>query len=202
VEKSDDAGDATASPWPVPAPEIDAFEPIAEDEDDESAFDDDDDDQIERDVRGLIRYEVDRDTRGRIRYGYRARSESCKKVQLKVLQIGRLLWPENPEHPSTRGECPTQRPCPYVSCRHHLLLDVNEQTGTIKFNFPGTEPWELAVSCSLDVADLGGSTLESVAAVLNVSRERIRQIEAAALVKLRKAGGDELAEFLIDLARR
>jgi hypothetical protein len=188
VEKSDDAGDATASPWPVPAPEIDAFEPIAEDEDDESAFDDDDDDQIERDVRGLIRYEVDRDTRGRIRYGYRARSESCKKVQLKVLQIGRLLWPENP--------------CPYVSCRHHLLLDVNEQTGTIKFNFPGTEPWELAVSCSLDVADLGGSTLESVAAVLNVSRERIRQIEAAALVKLRKAGGDELAEFLIDLARR
>ena len=26
--------------------------------------------------------------------------------------------------PETRGECGTQRPCPWVSCRYHLLLNV------------------------------------------------------------------------------
>jgi hypothetical protein len=81
------------------------------------------------------------------------------------------------ERPRTRGECGTERPCPWVSCRHHLYLDVNPDTGKIKIHFPDREPWELEHSCSLDLADEGGLTLEAVAQTLNVTRERIRQLE-------------------------
>jgi hypothetical protein len=82
------------------------------------------------------------------------------------------------ERPRTRGECGTERPCPFVSCRYHLYLEVNPETGTIRICFPDREPWELEHSCSLDVADEGGMTLEAVAETLNVTRERIRQLEA------------------------
>ena len=89
------------------------------------------------------------------------------------------------ERPKTRREClDGPRPCPHVACRHHLYLDVNPHTGTIKLNFPELEVWELAVSCALDVADLGGTSIESVGDLLNVTRERIRQIETQALAKL------------------
>ena len=89
------------------------------------------------------------------------------------------------DRPKTRRECSDgPRPCPHVACRHHLYLDVNPHTGTIKLNFPELEVWELAVSCALDVADLGGAPIESVGDLLNVTRERIRQIETQALAKL------------------
>jgi DNA-directed RNA polymerase sigma subunit (sigma70/sigma32) len=44
--------------------------------------------------------------------------------------------------------------------------------------------WELAFSCALDVADLGGTAIEAVSELLNVTRERIRQIEMQALSRL------------------
>ena len=89
------------------------------------------------------------------------------------------------ERPHTREECKeAPRPCPHVSCRHHLYLDVNPHTGTIKLNFPDLEVWELGVSCALDVADMGGTAIEQVSELLNVTRERIRQIETQALQKL------------------
>ena len=44
--------------------------------------------------------------------------------------------------------------------------------------FPGREPWELKQTCSLDVADDGPQTLSDVGDLMNVSRERIRQIQA------------------------
>lgn len=81
------------------------------------------------------------------------------------------------------GDMP--RPCPYVSCSHHLYLDVNEDTGTIKFNFPHLDVWEMADSCSLDVADRGGITLEATGAILNLTRERIRQVEVSGLSKMK-----------------
>ncbi len=40
-------------------------------------------------------------------------------------------------------------------------------------------------SCVLDVADAGGHTLEEVADLFGVSRERIRQIEEGALDTMR-----------------
>ena len=89
---------------------------------------------------------------------------------------------ERPRHRKDCAEGP--RPCPHVSCRHHLYLDVNPQTGTIKLNFPDLEVWELANSCALDVADQGGTAIETVGGFMNVTRERIRQIETQALAKL------------------
>jgi hypothetical protein len=40
--------------------------------------------------------------------------------------------------PRTRGECKDgARPCPWAGCAHHLFLDVNADTGSIKLNYPG-----------------------------------------------------------------
>ena len=83
------------------------------------------------------------------------------------------------------------RPCPYVSCKHHLYLDVNPETGSIKLNFPDLEVWEMAETCSLDVADKGGITLEEVGEILNLTRERIRQVEVRGLLKLKMVGPGE-----------
>ncbi len=92
--------------------------------------------------------------------------------------------------PRTRSEClNTQRPCLFVSCKHHLYLDVNPETGSIKLNFPDKEVWELQETCALDVAERGGMTLEEVGEILNLTRERIRQVEAAGLQKLLELEG-------------
>jgi len=76
------------------------------------------------------------------------------------------------------------RPCLKVGCKHHLFLDVNEETGTIKFNYPNKDVWELEETCALDVAERGGVTLEEVGAILNLTRERIRQVQVKGLGKL------------------
>ena len=99
------------------------------------------------------------------------------------------------------------RPCPFVSCAHHLYLDVNPETGAIKLNFPHLEVWEMAETCSLDVADRGGITLEEVGAMLNLTRERIRQVEVRGLYKIKDHTGNELgippeAEFVATSAGR
>jgi DNA-directed RNA polymerase sigma subunit (sigma70/sigma32) len=46
------------------------------------------------------------------------------------------------------------------------------------------EPDQLVQTCSLDVAEHQGVTLEGVAEILNLTRERVRQIEASALARL------------------
>jgi hypothetical protein len=51
-------------------------------------------------------------------------------------------------------------------------------------NFPDLDVWEMNESCALDVADRGGTTLEDVGAIMNLTRERIRQVEVKALAKL------------------
>jgi DNA-directed RNA polymerase sigma subunit (sigma70/sigma32) len=61
---------------------------------------------------------------------------------------------------------------------------VSPYTGTIKINFPDIEVWEMRVSCALDIADHGGMRLEDVGELMNVTRERARQIEIQALAKL------------------
>lgn len=95
-----------------------------------------------------------------------------------------------------RGDCETTpgEPCPWVSCSHHNYLDVNPETGAIKLNFPHLEPWEIPATCSLDEADRGGLTLEQVAANLNLTRERIRQVEMGGLAKMKKRGGEDLED--------
>ena len=96
-------------------------------------------------------------------------------------------YPESIERPRTRGDCVDgPRPCPFVSCKHHLYLDVSG-SGTIKLNFPDLLPEQLEESCSLDVADRGGMALHDVGTLMNVTRERVRQIEVSALRRIRES---------------
>jgi hypothetical protein len=94
--------------------------------------------------------------------------------------------------PRSRADCAgAARPCMFISCKHHLYLDVNPGTGSIKLNFPDKEVWELEETCALDVADRGGITLEEVGSIMNLTRERIRQVETRGLSKLRAVAEDE-----------
>jgi hypothetical protein len=124
--------------------------------------------------------------RSRRKRAVRARTISVKRMTKRELELGRLLYPETGYwKPRQRSECAGgERPCPYVSCKYHLYLDVSPRTGAIKLNFPDLEVWEMSETCALDVADRGGTTLEDVGAIMNLTRERIRQVEVRALAKL------------------
>ncbi len=117
----------------------------------------------------------------------RAKTLSIKRLSKRDLDAGRALYPEAVTgRPQTRAECVGgPRPCPYVSCEAHLYLDVNDRTGSIKMNFPDLEVWELPETCALDTADRGGITLEEVGAIMNLTRERIRQLEMRAMDRVR-----------------
>jgi hypothetical protein len=125
--------------------------------------------------------------RSRRKREVRARTISVKRMTKRELELGRLLYPdvEDVVKPKTREDCSQgERPCPFVSCKHHLYLDVSARTGAIKLNFPDLEVWEMTETCALDVADRGGTTLEEVGAIMNLTRERIRQVEVKGLAKL------------------
>jgi len=125
--------------------------------------------------------------RSRRKRAIRARTISVKRMTKRELELGRLLYPETDdvERPRTRADCVGgARPCPFVSCKHHLYLDVSARTGAIKLNFPDLEVWEMSETCALDIADRGGTTLEEVGAIMNLTRERIRQVEVKGLAKM------------------
>ncbi len=131
--------------------------------------------------------------RSRRRWGVRARSVSMLRLPKRELEAERrqleLLEEADPigpvARPVTRADCKDgPRPCPFVSCKHHLYLDVSPRTGAIKFNRPELAVEDMEESCSLDVADGGGASLEKVGAIMNVTRERVRQIEIIYLTKL------------------
>ena len=125
--------------------------------------------------------------RSRRKRDVRARTISVKRMTKRELELGRMLYPdvEDVQKPKVREDCAqAERPCPFVSCKHHLYLDVSARTGAIKLNFPDLEVWEMTETCALDVADRGGTTLEEVGAIMNLTRERIRQVEVKGLAKL------------------
>lgn len=99
--------------------------------------------------------------------------------------------------PLKRSECEqAERPCPYVLCRYNLYLDVRGD-GVLRINFPDREPDEMLASCALDMAEDGPRTLDQVAALMGMSKERARQLEVSAIAKLRDAlGADELDDDL------
>lgn len=107
-----------------------------------------------------------------------------------------IAYPEDVERPRARGECLNgPRPCPWVSCRHHLYLEVVNGGSAVRLpRGLGVEPEMLEPSCSLDVADGGAVTLEEVAEYLGVTRERVRQVEEMALTKYRKRCPQTLQE--------
>ncbi len=138
--------------------------------------------------------------RSRRKREVRARTISVKRMTKRELELGRLLYPEvEVERPRTRADCANgARPCPFVSCKHHLFLDVSARTGAIKLNFPDLEVWDMTETCALDVADRGGTTLEEVGAIMNLTRERIRQVEVKGLAKLQALGDMEALRDYVD----
>lgn len=116
----------------------------------------------------------------------RARTISIRRLSKAELNRGRELFPETDYwKPKTRSECKDMdRPCPFVSCKYHLYIDVHPVRGSIKLNFPDVEIWEMTETCALDVADRGGITLEEVGEIMNLTRERVRQVETAGLARL------------------
>lgn len=130
----------------------------------------------------------------------RRRSKTMSRKEMaRELRRRRLLGEVDPEEeallaelkgnrPRTRADCVNSpRPCVFVSCKYNLYLDVNPETGSIKLNFPDKEIWELEYTCALDVAEKGGITLEEVGEIMNLTRERIRQVETRGLEKVRTA---------------
>jgi hypothetical protein len=116
----------------------------------------------------------------------KALARAMKKAAIEPLQYDATL------RPRTRGECIDGiRPCPWASCRHHLALEVSPE-GSLKHVFPDIEVEDMKPSCSLDVADEGEHTLGEVGERLNVTRERVRQIEEAVAplvrIRLRRIG--------------
>jgi DNA-directed RNA polymerase sigma subunit (sigma70/sigma32) len=77
-------------------------------------------------------------------------------------------------------------------------LDVNRSKKTLNIPFKDRDLDELPETCSLDVADNGPHTLEEIGDLLNVSRERIRQIIDGALNRLYLEFPDVMEEFLED----
>ncbi len=122
--------------------------------------------------------------------------------------------------PTHRGGCSVNGVCPFVSCRYHLFMDVSEvgsllSQGRSAFTrIPKRndfDEWsdglvkamvEAEHTCSLDVADDGGSNLEETAKFFGVSRQGIQFIEKRALAKLAKLATPEMLEALQDAMQR
>ncbi len=120
----------------------------------------------------------------------RSKTIAMKRLGREELAQGAQLYPPvDDARPRTRAECRGEaRPCPWVACKHHLYLDINPETGSIKLNFPELEPWELTHSCALDIAEEGARTLEEIGELTNLTRERVRQVEVRGLLRLRARG--------------
>lgn len=98
--------------------------------------------------------------------------------------------------PTKRADCEGgARPCPYVGCKYNLFLDVSS-TGNIRFSFPNRPPEAVdpEASCALDLASSGGLTLQEVADVTGVTRERVRQIEMKSVRRLRLVASSDLGD--------
>jgi hypothetical protein len=142
--------------------------------------------------------------RSRRKREIRACTISIKRMtQRDVDNMRRTALEERASRPTHRIDCADgPRPCPFVSCKYHLYLDVSPRTGSIKVNFPDLEVWDMPHSCALDVADIGGATLEDVGSILNLTRERIRQLEVKALGRLEVVSDMKELRELCGFSRR
>ena len=142
----------------------------------------------------------DESGRRRRRARARARTISIRRLSKTELNLGRMMYPEEQYwRPQTRGECADmERPCPFVSCKYHLYIDVHPVRGSIKINFPDLEVWEMTDTCALDIADRGGITLEEVGEIMNLTRERVRQVETQGLARLQGLEDVDLLHDYVD----
>lgn len=113
--------------------------------------------------------------------------EDVEPVEQEEERLGLTVYDPSlldpPPLPETRGQCRGGiRPCPHTQCDYHLWLV--RRVRTEQGMRPHTSLAEMPETCSLDVADRLGSTLEQVGHILSLTRERVRQIEVRALAKL------------------
>lgn len=103
--------------------------------------------------------------------------------------------------PKTRADCKDGlRPCPFVGCRYHLYMEVGSgQSKTILPNFMEADPLEIPETCALDFADKNGkTTLDAVGKALNLTRERIRQIQKE-FIRVLKKDHPDLYDLFVDM---
>lgn len=108
----------------------------------------------------------------------------------------------HPDRPTRRSECPEpdadgERRCPWLSCRHHLGVLRVGRGGRIYLQPEGSALqyaclWDVLEARAADKVRPGGAhphhmALETIGRVVGVTRERVRQIEEAALAKIREA---------------
>ncbi len=100
--------------------------------------------------------------------------------------------------PETWGGCKAQglgitKPCGYISCGHHLAIDVNENNGAVKYNFPGVDVADMPETCALAAVEKHGiQDMARVGDALGVVREAISQTSKRAIAKIGKARWREL----------
>jgi hypothetical protein len=91
--------------------------------------------------------------------------------------------------PRFRWQCEgIPRPCIFASCKYNMYLKNFTNCGKdFKITFPNIDIWDMdpEASCCLDIADQGSHTLHEISEILNVTRERVRQIEGKALIKVK-----------------
>ena len=131
------------------------------------------------------------------RKGARPKTRLAKRLSKEERRQSLLLEPwMHEELPKTRAECKYgERPCPYVRCRYHLALEV-KPNGSLSENFH--EIVEMKETCVLDVSERSENTLEYIGECMNITRERVRQLETDALLKLRESDIDikEFVDFI------
>ncbi len=134
------------------------------------------------------------------RKGARPRTKLARRLTKEEKKLSIQLDPwMHEEMPKTRAECNYgHRPCPYVRCRYNLYLEV-KPNGSLQENWKFA-PNEMRESCALDISEKGEHTLDQVGEYLNLTRERVRQLQRDALEKLRESGLD-FAAYLEELSK-
>ena len=96
------------------------------------------------------------------------------------------------ERPKTRDQCPTERPCPFVSCKWNTFLEVNAVTGNIRFNFDVPVDELKVNNCSMDHAESGGITYREIDVVTGgpPRGEMPMRLAAAALARISRLKND------------
>lgn len=120
-----------------------------------------------------------------------------ERAELQALTTSLARGHHYKRRPRTVGECAelVPGPCPWVSCRFNLFIEVNEETGVTRANFPSKEIDEIGETCALRVASKGPQTLARVGELLNITEEWARQAELSGLVTIRRSrAGAELGE--------
>lgn len=123
--------------------------------------------------------------------------------KFKLAKDSATITEDTRDRPRNYGDCvdaglgTPEMPCPYVGCKYNLYLDVSEDAGSIRYNFPDKDPSDLTDTCALRVAETtDGASLQDCGDIIGITREGVRQIEKRALVKIR--GSKDGRQIVLD----